>query len=92
MVSISQISVRSKLKVKEAISRGRRSQQTKAHLQQSVELSLQDLPGVSVLCWNLQRQGHALPGETLVQRYQGPVNTGLYQVTGKVLEKIKIST
>ena len=53
-------------------------------LQQSVELSLQDLPGVSVLCWDLQSQGHALPGKTLVQRYQGSVNSGLYQVAGKV--------
>ena len=65
-------------------------QQTLTDLQQSVELSLQDLPGVSVLCRDLESQGHALPGETLVQRYQGSVNTGLYQVTGKVLRKIKI--
>ena len=64
-------------------------QQTLTDLQQSVELSLQDLPGVSVLCWNLQGEGHALPGETLVQRHQGSVNTGLYQVTGKVLRKMR---
>ena len=44
---------------------------------------------MSVLCWNLQGEGHALPGETLVQRHQGSVNTGLYQVTGKVLRKMR---
>ena len=72
------------------VTRLRGRHQTKTNLQQSVELSLQDLPGVSVLCWDLQSQGHALPGETLVQRHQGSVNSGLDQVAGKVLRKIKL--
>ena len=55
------------------------------HLKQSVELSLQYLPGLGVLCGDLEGQGHGLPGEALVQRYQSTVHTTLYQVTGVVL-------
>ena len=55
------------------------------HLKQSVELSLQYLPGLGVLCGDLEGQGHGLPGEALVQRYQSTVHPTLYQVTGVVL-------
>ena len=37
-----------------------------AHLEQRVELSLQDGPGVAVLGGDLEGKGHALPGETVI--------------------------
>lgn len=56
-----------------------------SHLEQRVKLSLQDGPGVAVLGGNLEGQGHALPGEAVIQRHQGSVHSGLDQVICKVL-------
>lgn len=55
------------------------------HLEQRVELSLQDGPGVAVLGGDLEGEGHALPGEAVIKRHQGPVNSRLDQVICKIL-------